>query len=218
MRATAVLDGRPHICSAAPKAREQGAPVSLHPDAQPCSCGLLPLPTSCPAAAHAKDGCGTYPDEVRRYTLGPRLEPGIDERRALALGIQMMCRSARQDEPPLARFLIDLVDLHGDLVVGVRNTGAQVLVKDGSHVPKTIDSPSILYATGSAVSPYRLVKTRRATPRRRAVPCIRPPWPLAGDGRGRRARPRRSPGQLLSLEYDPAEPATAVPGRRSMSV
>src|SRR5215468_11250594 len=34
----------------------------------------------------------------------------------------------------------------------------------GSHVPKTIDSPSIRYTTGSAVGPYLLVKTRRPTP------------------------------------------------------
>src|SRR5215831_6986665 len=34
----------------------------------------------------------------------------------------------------------------------------------GSHVPKTIDSLSILYTTGSAVGPYRLVKTRRPIP------------------------------------------------------
>ena len=52
-----------------------------------------PLLTSCLADAYAKDTGGTHPDEVRRYILDPRLEPGIDERRALGLGIQMMCRS-----------------------------------------------------------------------------------------------------------------------------
>src|SRR5215475_7505427 len=36
--------------------------------------------------------------------------------------------------------------------------------KTRSHVPKTMDPPSILYMTGSAVGPYRLVKTRRPTP------------------------------------------------------
>src|SRR4029077_13960733 len=33
-----------------------------------------------------------------------------------------------------------------------------------SHVPKTIDSPSILYMTGSAVGPYRLGETSRPLP------------------------------------------------------
>ena len=99
---------------------------------------VTPLVTSCLADADAKDTGGTHPDEVRRYILDPRLKPGIDERRALGLGIQMMCRSPRQHDPPLVCLQIDLVDLHGDLVVGVRNTGAQVLVKDG--VPRAQDN------------------------------------------------------------------------------
>src|SRR5215472_4809660 len=95
------------------------------------------LLTSCRADAYAKDSGGTHPDEVRRYILDPRLEPGIDERRALGLGIQMMCRAPRQDDPPLVCLRIDLVDLYRDLVVGVRNTGAQVLVEDA--VPRAQD-------------------------------------------------------------------------------
>src|SRR5262245_64993245 len=96
---------------------------------------VTPLLASCRADAYAKDTCGTHPDEVRRYILDPRLEPGIDERRALGLVIQMMRRSPRQHDPPLACLRIDLVDLHGDLVVGVRNAGAQVFVKIGrAHV------------------------------------------------------------------------------------
>lgn len=78
-----------------------------------------------------------HPDVVRRNLLDPRLEPGIDDRRALGLGIQMMGRSAGQHDPPLALLRIDLVGLDGDLVIGVRDTGAQVLVKDG--VPRAQD-------------------------------------------------------------------------------
>src|SRR5215472_3082763 len=96
------------------------------------------LLTSCLADAYAKDTGGTHPDEMRRYILDPRIEPGIDERRALGLGVQVMCRSPRQDDPPLMCLLMDLVGLDGDLVVGGRNTGAQVLVKDG--VPRAQDN------------------------------------------------------------------------------
>ena len=98
---------------------------------------VTPLLTSCRADAYAIDICGTHPDEVRRYILDPRFEPGIDERRAVGLGIQMMCRSPRQDDPSLTCLRIDLVDLYSDLVVSVRNTGAQVLVKDA--VPRAQD-------------------------------------------------------------------------------
>src|SRR5262252_7048521 len=94
------------------------------------------------ADAYAKDSRMTDPDEVRRYMLAPRLEPGIDKRRALGLGIQMMCRSARQHDPPLVCLHVDLIHLYGNLVIGVRNTGAQVLVKDG--VPRAQDKrPSV---------------------------------------------------------------------------
>jgi hypothetical protein len=75
------------------------------------------------------------------------------------LGIQMMRCPPHQHHPPLAHFRIDLVGLDRDLVVGVLNTSTQVLVKDGSHVAKTSDALSITSATGSAVSPYRVLKT-----------------------------------------------------------
>jgi hypothetical protein len=67
---------------------------------------------------------------VRRYSLDPRLEPGTDERRALGLGIQMMRRPHYQHEPPLTRVHIDLVHLDRDLVLGLRDTSTQVLVKE----------------------------------------------------------------------------------------
>ena len=95
---------------------------------------------------------------MRRYPLDPRLEPSIDERHALGPSIQMMRRPPYQHEPPFTRFHIDLVCFHGDLVLGLCDTSTQVLVKeDGVHVPNTIDPSSILYVTGSAVGPYRLV-------------------------------------------------------------
>src|SRR6266516_1367583 len=58
--------------------------------------GLIPgitLPlASCRADAVAPHPGGAHPDKVRSHTLDPRLEPSIDERRALSLGIQMMRR------------------------------------------------------------------------------------------------------------------------------
>ncbi len=69
-----------------------------------------------------------------------------------------MGRPPCQHEPSLARFRIDLVHFDEDLVLGLRDASTQVLVEEGgSQVPKTTDSPSVLYATGSAVGPYRLV-------------------------------------------------------------
>lgn len=70
----------------------------------------------------------------------------------------MMRRAPHQHEPPLTRFHIELVHLYRDLILGLRDTGTQVLVKqDGFHVPKTIDPSWILYVTGSATGPYRLL-------------------------------------------------------------
>src|SRR5690242_3678379 len=98
----------------------------------------LPL-ASCPADAVAPDTGGIHPDEVRGYPLDPRLEPGTDERRALGLGIQMMRRPSCQHEPSLPRFRIDLVHFHYDLVLGLRDTSTQVLVKEGG-VPRAQDN------------------------------------------------------------------------------
>src|SRR6516225_10647992 len=104
-----------------PAPRRSGAPSGrARPTKRP-----LPL-ASFPAAAKAKETGGGHPDEVRRYSLNPRLKPGIDEGRALGLGIEVMRRSAHQHEPPRARLRIDLVGLHGHLVLGVRDTGTQV--------------------------------------------------------------------------------------------
>ena len=145
------------------RADEAGATPVIPRPASPL--GLHLSPTSCRADAYAKESRVTHPDEVHRYIRDPRLEPGIDERRALGLGIQMMCCSPRQHDPPLVCLRVDLVDLYGDLIVGGDFTpGRQSSSKTRSHVPKTIDSPSILYMTGSAVGPYRLVKTRRPIP------------------------------------------------------
>src|SRR5580658_10557428 len=94
---------------------------------------------SWPAAADAPDTGGIHPDEVGGYSLDPRLEPGIDERRALGLGIQMMRRPHYQHEPSLKRAHIDLVHLHRDLVLGVRDTGTQVLVKE-QGIPRPQDN------------------------------------------------------------------------------
>jgi hypothetical protein len=91
-------------------------PLAAHAEAE---CG-----PSFPVGPYAIDGGGIHPDQMRRYPLEPRLEPGIDERRALGIGIQMMCRPPHQHDPPLAYLRIDLVGLHGDLAVGVLNASA----------------------------------------------------------------------------------------------
>src|SRR6516164_3754106 len=101
-------------------------PRSAEYDHTPHFCGLFKslkehwfvvtsdVRTSCPENAVAPHAGGVHPDEMRRHPLNPRLKPGADERRALGLGIQMMCRSSHQHDPPLARLQVDLVGLHGD--------------------------------------------------------------------------------------------------------
>src|SRR6185437_14485793 len=113
--------------------------TGLHPDAQPCSREVIPPLASCPAGAAAEDTGGIHPDEVRRNPLDPRLEPGIDERRAFGLSIQMMRRPPCQHEPPLTRFHIDLVRLYRDLVLGMRDPSTQVFVKEDG-VPRPQDN------------------------------------------------------------------------------
>src|SRR5689334_12340017 len=92
-------------------------------------CGVsreaMPPLTSCLAGAGAPDTGGIHPDEVRRHPLDPRLEPGVDERRTLGLGVQMVRRPPDQYEPPLARFRIDLVSFHRDLVLGLCDSSPQ---------------------------------------------------------------------------------------------
>jgi hypothetical protein len=51
-----------------------------------------------------------------------------------------------------------LVDLHGNVVLGVRDTGTQVLFgEEGPVGGETIDPSWILYSDGSATGPYRLL-------------------------------------------------------------
>ena len=64
---------------------ELSHPSFRHPSFTP---RVTPLLTSRRADAYAKDSYVTHPDEVRRYILDPRLEPGVDEWRALGLGIR----------------------------------------------------------------------------------------------------------------------------------
>jgi hypothetical protein len=63
------------------------------PDTVPAGHASHSALASCPAGAVAPDAGGIHSDEVRRYPLDPRLQPSIDERRALGLGIQMVRRS-----------------------------------------------------------------------------------------------------------------------------
>ena len=51
-----------------------------------------------------------------------------------------------------------MVNLDDDLVLGVRDTSAQVLLGEGDLVgAETIDASSSLYSDGSATGPYRLL-------------------------------------------------------------
>ena len=94
---------------------------------------------SFPKDAVAPQCGGGHPDEVRWHPLDPRLKPRAADRCALGLGIQMMRRSPYQHHPPFARLQIELVGLHGDLVLGVRDTSTQVFVKK-RRVPRAQDN------------------------------------------------------------------------------
>src|SRR5260370_3758637 len=104
-------------------------PLQGHPlQAPPKRSGA---PTSCPADTVAPDTSGIYLDKVLRFTLDPRLDPGVYNRSALSLGVHMMRRASDQHSPSHARRQIDPVDLHGDVVFGVRDTSTEVLVGEG---------------------------------------------------------------------------------------
>jgi hypothetical protein len=56
------------------------------------------------------------------------------------------------------RIQIEPVDLKGDVVLGVRNTGSEVLIGIGVlGGAETTEPPYSLYSTGSAMGPYRLL-------------------------------------------------------------
>lgn len=80
---------------------------------------------------------GIYPDGVLGLALDPRLHSGAEDRRALSLGAQMMGRAPDQHRPSRARRQVDLVDLQGDVVIGARDAGKEILVGKGVlvHVP-----------------------------------------------------------------------------------
>jgi hypothetical protein len=48
---------------------------------------------------------------------------------ALGFGVQMMGRPHDQHDPSFERFRIDVVDLEGDLILSVRDTSPQVLIR-----------------------------------------------------------------------------------------
>jgi hypothetical protein len=106
----------------------------------------------------APDTGGIYPDGVLGFALDPRLHPGADDRRALGLGVQMMGSAPDQHRPPRARRQVDLVDLQGDVEFGVRDTVRRSSsVKVSRVVRKTIEPSCIVYSTGRAMGPYRLL-------------------------------------------------------------
>src|SRR5215469_18635720 len=78
--------------------------------------------------AAAGDADGLHPDQVFLSGFGPRVGPGADDRRALGLGVHVMRRPHDHHGPPLELFRVELVDLEGDPVLGVRDTGPQVLI------------------------------------------------------------------------------------------
>src|SRR5690242_1597857 len=103
--------------------------------------GLPSLPASCRAEALARDADRNHPDEVLGFGLDPRLKADGADRRTLGLGIHVMRRAPHEHHPPLARVRIDLVGLHDDLVLGLRDTGAQVLLGEGDPVGPEHDRP-----------------------------------------------------------------------------
>src|SRR5690242_5263749 len=103
--------------------------------------GLPSLPASCRAEALARDADRNHPDEVLGFGLYPRLKADGADRRALGLGIHVMRGAPHEHHPPLVRVRIDLVDLHDDLVLGLRDTGAQVLLGEGDPVGPEHDRP-----------------------------------------------------------------------------
>src|SRR5258707_4849368 len=80
----------------------------------------------------ATDLAGIHPDEVLGFALHPRLEAEVGDRCTLGLGVYVMGRALHEHHPSLPRFGISLVDLHGDLVLRIRDTSQHgVLVEDG---------------------------------------------------------------------------------------
>src|SRR5690348_3571241 len=99
------------------------------------------LPASCRAEALARDADRNHSDEVLGFGLDPRLKANGADRRTLGLGIYVMRRAPHQHHPPLVLFRIDLVGLHDDLVLGLRDTSAQVLLGEGDQVGTEHDRP-----------------------------------------------------------------------------
>src|SRR5690242_1638115 len=104
-------------------------------------CRKSPLSASCRAEALARDADRNHSDEVLGFGLYPRLKANGADRRTLGLGIHVMRGAPHEHHPPLVRFRIDLVDLHDDLVLGLRDTSAQVLLGEGDPVGTEHDRP-----------------------------------------------------------------------------
>src|SRR5215472_8256637 len=89
---------------------------------------------SCRADTLASAVDGIYPDEMLGLAVDPRLETDVADRGTLGLRVYVMGRAPDEYDPSLARFGIDLVDLHRDLVLGIRNTSTQILLSEGNPV------------------------------------------------------------------------------------
>src|SRR5437763_9348680 len=88
-----------------------------HQMALPARCRV----TLCPADPPPGDPGGDHADEVLPLALRPGLDAGGHDQGALALVVHMVGRPLDQDAPALARFVVKLVDLERDLVLGVRD-------------------------------------------------------------------------------------------------
>ena len=71
--------------------------------------------------------CGPGQRCLGAAALDPRLEADVGDRCTLGLGVYVMSRTPDEYHPSLACVGIGLVDLQGDLVLGMRDTSAQVL-------------------------------------------------------------------------------------------
>src|ERR1700722_4469563 len=94
------------------------------------SAAARPL-TLCPADAVAPDTGGIYPHYVPRFTIDPWPDPGVYDRRTPSLCVHMVGRTPDQHGPSRTRLQIKPVDLEGDVEVGVRDTGSEVLIGVG---------------------------------------------------------------------------------------
>src|SRR5215472_2739384 len=118
--------------SPAPTARTWSTPgCAFCPPSRPTpTCagyGDLRLP-GCPADAPPGDPARDDAEEQLPVPARPRLDAGLQNLRALGVGFHVVHGALDQDAPSLSCGEVDLVDLEGDLVLGVGDAGTEILI------------------------------------------------------------------------------------------